>query len=400
MKKSNIFLKKAGVSLITLILIFTSIVVTADTVKQDINLQNQKTTYPNISNGGNVETKGSVMFSQLPFEPDEDFEFYVSDNESDLRVHDDFWGITKDICYITFWGFCLRWINDDWEELSNPEDLQLEIIIWDSLLGNPICIYQKSPEVYDTNRYYDGFKLYLFHIEFNPCCSCGPNGLISIQSIYHPDDGKFIWIGSNDGNLYAYQEGNPDEPEKDTDVAFNLFSGGVCRDLIVEKYVWNPTEQVWVDADTEEEAFRLPIGEEIQFKITIKNIGSCLIEEIHVWDNMTDSLKFISCDPEPDNYTYLDSFHYLDWFFPGPMNPGMSIDLNVTASVEGPEGDQAYNYVYVQDSDMTFFDDDFAYVNAYKKSRNVNTQFLNFLQHFLQQYLNLFPTLRQLLGLI
>ena len=89
----------------------------------------------------------------------------------------------------------------------------------------------------------------------------------------------------------------------------------------VEKYVQDPNTGAWIDADTENEAVDFPICENVTFKIVIHNNGDVELTGIIVNDKMHDSLKYISADPEPDQFFYEPPIYYMEWFFPGPLYP-------------------------------------------------------------------------------
>jgi hypothetical protein len=186
------------------------------------------------------------------------------------------------------------------------------------------------------------------------------------------------------------------------DLAFVVTGGEECEPSIdVEKYVWDADNEDWVDADTESEALKLKICTDARFKIVIHNNGECCdLYDITVNDKMEDSLKFLSADPEPDNYAYDPPYHYMTWHFPGPLPPCNTIEIIITAHVEGPGCSTDFNYVQVvahSDCDPPEVnDEDYAYVHA-KKGRSVDTTFLNFLQ---QRFPNLFPLLQKILLLL
>ena len=194
-----------------------------------------------------------------------------------------------------------------------------------------------------------------------------------------------------------YQDG--DEPGTgDWVFCYELCDVEECDPSIdVEKYVWDPVNQEWVDADTQTEAIDLEICTDASFKIVIHNNGDVDLKDIVVKDQMSDSLKFISGDPEPDNWYYEPPYYYMEWYFPGPLPPSNIIEIYITAHVEGPKGSYDYNYVLVEAEGcgQTVRDDDYAWVREYEMSRAINTPFLN----FLESHPNMFPILRYILGL-
>ncbi len=59
----------------------------------------------------------------------------------------------------------------------------------------------------------------------DPCCDLIPNGWVSIQSLSSTNQCWFLWSGSLDGDLYAYQEGSA-TPDLVNDLAFQLTAEG------------------------------------------------------------------------------------------------------------------------------------------------------------------------------
>jgi hypothetical protein len=173
--------------------------------------------------------------------------------------------------------------------------------------------------------------------------------------------------------------------------------GGCEPGIDVEKYVLDLNGE-WVDADTEDEALDLPICHDGQFKIVIKNTGECALINIVVKDIMHESLKYINADPEPDNVEHVAPDWIMDWFFPGPLAPGATIEIFVNFHVEGPECSRDYNHVIVEGfceecpGDIVQ-DEDWCWVHAYKKSKDLNMPFLQ----FLEAHPNIFPLLQKLL---
>jgi len=189
---------------------------------------------------------------------------------------------------------------------------------------------------------------------------------------------------------------NADNEEKNgEDLSFDLMDYELREPGIdVEKYVWDKYNQEWVDADTEAEALDTRTGTDITFKIVVHNDGNKQIESIEIKDKMHDSLEFLSADPEPDNYAYEPPFYYLDWYYPGPLNPCETIEIYITANVIGPLCSIDYNYVFVEadDSGQTISDEDYAYVHCGPWSTSIQASFLN----WLEKHLNLFPILQML----
>ncbi len=165
----------------------------------------------------------------------------------------------------------------------------------------------------------------------------------------------------------------------------------------VEKYIWDKKNQQWVDADTPNEALDVPICNDVTFKIIIHNNGDAPLTNIFVKDDMHDSLKYISAVPEPNNVYYEKPYWHIEWNIPGPLNPDDTIEIIVTAHVEGPECSIDYNYVYVEalGCGQIVRDEDYAYVHAIKKGKSLDMPLIN----FIQSHTNLFRILQKLLKL-
>jgi hypothetical protein len=155
------------------------------------------------------------------------------------------------------------------------------------------------------------------------------------------------------------------------DLAFQLTEKPTCNVSIdVEKEVWDPCHEEWVDADTENESLDLPICTNATFKITIHNDGECAdITDIFVYDRMHESLEYISADPQPDDTMEDPPYLYLVWYGLGPLAPCETIEIIVTAHVVGPNCSTDENYAYaeglVQFPPFYVWDEDWAWVHAY-----------------------------------
>jgi hypothetical protein len=71
------------------------------------------------------------------------------------------------------------------------------------------------------------------------------------------------------------------------------------------------------------------------------------------------------------------------WFIPGPIDVGEAKEITVIAHVEGPECSTDYNWVHVGavcEHGIYVEDEDECWVHAFKKSREINRPFLQFLQ--------------------
>jgi hypothetical protein len=384
-------------------MIFSTTAVTADT-EQQMNQEFIKNTNPKTIINNNVQPlMGPVIYEQLPIDENGNWIFRTSAAEPAYRVHDNIPDMTDEICDIHWWGLSLVYDNG-WAD-CDPTGMTFEIIFWDGLLGQIICgPYTVQPTATGTGQFFAGFEMQYWETVIEPCCSLPGGGWVSIQSIDSPNNCWFLWAGSEDGDLYCYQEGSA-TPDQDSDCAFQLTKeGSGCEPSIdLEKFVWDEETQEWVDADNMDEALDIPICKDATFKIVVTNTGDCPLFGVNVSDHMHDSLKYINADPEPGDVWYDDTNAEwrMWWFFPGPLMPGNSIEITVVAHVEGPKCSYDYNWALVGavcEHGNYVEDEDTAWVHAYEKAREFNTPILN----FLQSHPNMFPLLQivlQRLGL-
>ena len=180
------------------------------------------------------------------------------------------------------------------------------------------------------------------------------------------------------------------------DLCFQLISSGNYS-IDVEKQVLDKDGE-WQDCDTENEALDVKICNDIKFKIIIENTGDFPLNDIVVSDLMEDGLGYVSADPEPDDYNYDPPYHYFLWNFPGEFSPGETIEIEITAHVEGPDCSIDYNFVNAEGEDIEgnpFSDEDYCYIHAVKKSKILSLPFIN----WLEDHPKLFPLLQLVLQL-
>ncbi len=228
MKKIKIILRDAVVLLIATALLLST-VVTGNTIEEKNEVMNPA--FLKIDNRNPIvkieqPTRDSVLFSQLPYEPYEQWIFMTSASDSGYRVHDNYWDVNESICDIHWWGLSLIYTGSGWQD-CDPEEMCFEIIFWDSLLGNKICEYtQICPNAIPTGKFYSSYEMYYWQTALDPCCDQIENGWVSIQSISSSNDCWFLWAGSDDGDAYSYQEGSPDPEDFINDTAFELTKAG------------------------------------------------------------------------------------------------------------------------------------------------------------------------------
>jgi hypothetical protein len=115
--------KSAGVLLIAAVLLLTSVAVMADTVEeQEINPRFIKGTGSGIETGDEVQSADDPLFSQLPFEPYEQWSFHTSDAGPGYRCHDNYWEVNESICDLHWWGLSLTFTGSGWAN-CDPEGM-------------------------------------------------------------------------------------------------------------------------------------------------------------------------------------------------------------------------------------------------------------------------------------
>jgi hypothetical protein len=168
----------------------------------------------------------------------------------------------------------------------------------------------------------------------------------------------------------------------------------------VEKYVWDPKIEEWIDADTENEALDIKPCRDITFKVVIYNVGDCPLFNITIRDTMTDGLKFISGDPEPNDFLYEPPYYNMSWYFPGPLEPTQTFEIYITSHVEGPYCSVDFNRALAEGECLhgnLVDDEDYAYVHPKRwNERVVYTPFLKFIQNLPNQLIMLQKLLQQL----
>jgi hypothetical protein len=216
-----------------------------------------------------------------------------------------------------------------------------------------------------------------------------PDIMLTIGDIYYivlscsPYETEYGWCGIG-GNPYTKGES---DKHPDWDWCFRTFADQVSGPSIdIEKYVKDPNAGgAWTDADTVDEAVDIPICNDAKFKIVVHNNGDSSIININISDQMHDSLNYIFANPEPKKVWYdsAKSEWRMYWLFEGPLNPCETIEIYIEAEVEGPECSVDYNRAFVNGITLNgekVQDIDYAYVHAYKKSKELKISFSEFLQ--------------------
>ncbi|UCH71589.1 MAG: hypothetical protein JSW62_04115 [Thermoplasmatales archaeon] len=387
---------KGAVVLLISVALFLSTAVTADTIKETNEAQTDsssiKSSNTNPSEPIIEPVLGPTLFLQSPYPSTGYWQAYTSDINSPYICYDNFWGVNEYICDIHWWGLVGYWTGSEWIPCECT-DMLFEIWFYtddNGAPGEPVCVYTDVDPVCTYYDEYDGWTAYEWYICLQTCCGLS-KGWISIRGSYHPEQCWFLWMGSPDGDGIFLQDG---VGWREDDLAFELTGEGKPS-IDVEKYVWDNKNQRWVDADYEYEALEVCICNDVTFKIVIHNNGEEPLRDLWIEDIMHDSLKFISADPDPDDDAYDPPFYYMWWYFPGLLYPCETIEIYITAHVEGPECSYDYNFVHVEADycGSHIVDEDYAYVHAKEKAREFNTLILDWLQN----HPNMFPLLQLIL---
>jgi len=228
MKRNNI-LKGAGVLLIAVLMMVSSVAVSADTTDKLENDGNYVSP-PNVLPG----TRGPTLFLQLPHDPGDSWSHATSDLGSGYTVYENFWDITEPICDIHWWGLCLIHTGTTWIA-GDPDNLVFDITFYsdDPETTNlpptdVVCTYEDivPPVITGTGQYYSGFEMYYFDgVELDPCCDV-PEGWVSIvsKSTGQGDD-WLLWSSAKTGDGFSYQEAGTNP--RYFDQAINLTGSGV-----------------------------------------------------------------------------------------------------------------------------------------------------------------------------
>jgi hypothetical protein len=180
--------KKIGILFISSTLLFSTVIVTGETLIEKMNPESLIIKSSFISNEQNQATTNRIKLDQRPFEPNESWIFRASASNSGYRVWENYWDLNNLICYVHWWGLSLKY---PWTP-CDPEEMTFEIIFWDTLFGNPIYIYQVTRPAIATGKYYNGTEMFYWETELDPCCELIPNGWVSIQSIESQNNCWFL----------------------------------------------------------------------------------------------------------------------------------------------------------------------------------------------------------------
>jgi hypothetical protein len=169
------------------------------------------------------------LFIQLPLDRQWSA---TSDTSSGYLIYDDFWEISGEICDIHWWGQCLK-LTDEWY-MYDPTGMTFKIEFYsddNSKPGDLLCSYEDIiPTPISTGIWYYYsprdvyFPVYYYEVTLEPCCQIS-TGWVSIQSTYVPSGGWFQWVGSRHGNELIFQYHNGVWNSYPYDMSFILTDG-------------------------------------------------------------------------------------------------------------------------------------------------------------------------------
>ncbi|MDH7506886.1 MAG: hypothetical protein QHH15_03760 [Candidatus Thermoplasmatota archaeon] len=173
-------------------------------------------TQPSMGRGG------EVIFHQRPYQPSESWSFYTTASAAGYLCQEDFWDLTASIGGVHWWGLTLIY-SAGWYP-GNPNGMKFEIKFYEpgTAPGAVVATYSNlEPVAVNTGLTYAGFPMYYWEVDLPDSVDL-PDGWISIQSTYAPDNSWLLWAGSPEGNLNALQNG----ASLYDNLAFNLTAGG------------------------------------------------------------------------------------------------------------------------------------------------------------------------------
>lgn len=145
-----------------------------------------------------------------------------------------------------------------------------------------------------------------------------------------------------------------------------VYGGGeVCEscNLIVDKEIWNPTKnEYWDNIDSSYYTFKA--GEEIKFKIMIKNTSDIKVNNVEIKEYLPSYLDYVSASIAEDGHSYewRSNERYVLYFM-GSLDPDQTKTAYVTVRVKGendiPVGistltNKAYGYSSNECSDTNY----------------------------------------------
>jgi hypothetical protein len=166
--------------------------------------------------GSPIMAGGDTVFVQWPHDPSDTWSMGTSDAGALYKLYENFWGVTKPINSIEWWGLCLKY-SGGWVA-GNPANLVFNVIFYSDPANDPTmppnqvaCSFTNvvPTEIINTGQLYSGYTLYKFRgVEIAPVCNL-PEGWVSIQS-QSAGSGYdwFLWASAKTGDGFSYQEGS------------------------------------------------------------------------------------------------------------------------------------------------------------------------------------------------
>jgi len=161
---------------------------------------------------------GETVYIQLPHTPSQTWSFGTTDQGAGYKMHENFWGVTKPVSNISWWGLCLIYTGTTWVA-GNPNNMVFDIMFYSDPPGDHtlptdlVCTYEDVvPTVVPTGIFYvtgaGSFQLYFFTgVELSPICNV-PEGWVSIQSQSAGTGGDWLlWASAQTGDGFSYQQG-------------------------------------------------------------------------------------------------------------------------------------------------------------------------------------------------
>jgi hypothetical protein len=324
----------------------------------------------------NTMNQGAI-FSQKPVTPDKTWNGFFSDIDQDFRSYENFWNVTNPICDIHWWGFGAIWNGSHWNE-CDPTNMVFDITFYnDDGSGKPgdvVCSYKDiSPKIRSTGVEYEmlsagPLKLYYFEYDLDPCCQLS-NGWVSVFKVSNPNECIFAWMVSNDGDKQFWSQ--------------------------------NISANMWI-TNAWDLAFILTDGDPINTKLEC--FGSLSWDDVVPGDNVAGMFQ-IRNNGESGSVIHWEIESYPTWSTNWTFNPDhgllttemdwINVYVNVTAPLKKNKKETGtVKVVNIMDSD------DFCEIDVKLKTpKNKPYQKYSEFQRFLESHPNLFPIIRQVLGL-
>jgi hypothetical protein len=152
--------------------------------------------------------RGEIIFNQGYYLPSGPWTGYTSDQTLGYLCCEDFWNLSQDICDVEWYGLDFIW---SMYVPSDPTDQTYRVIFYEDNGSKPGAVIADFtgllPLFEDTGYAYDGWgEVWHWSIELPEIVSLSA-GWVSIQSVYAPDGGAFLWVIGPDGNNNGEQNG-------------------------------------------------------------------------------------------------------------------------------------------------------------------------------------------------